>query len=69
MMRSRRSFLSADYVNAFNLIEIEFQGVAPVEQAYQNLLSHYNTPSASQPDWTDKLRRLTCTPETPPILS
>lgn len=59
MMRNRRSFVSTDYVNAFNLVEIEFQGVATVEQAFKNVLAHYNTPAADQPDWTDKLRRLT----------
>ncbi|WP_022719872.1 DUF6680 family protein [Rhodopseudomonas sp. B29] len=58
MMRNRRMHLSPDYVNAFNLIEVEFQGVEPVERAFKDVFNHMSA-SVSQPDWFDKFRRLT----------
>jgi hypothetical protein len=57
LMRSRRSGLSPDYVTALNTVEIEFAGVAPVENAHRQLLQHLNL--FPQPtDWIDRLRRL-----------
>lgn len=58
MMRNRRMHLSADYVNAFNLIEVEFQGVEAVERAFKDVFNHMNF-QGEQPDWFDKFRRLT----------
>jgi hypothetical protein len=58
MMRNRRMHLSPHYVNAFNLIEVEFQGVEPVEQAFKGVFAHMSA-QAGQPDWFDKFRRLT----------
>jgi hypothetical protein len=57
LMRSRRSFLSADYVTALNTVEIEFAGVQSIENAQRELFSHLNL-KPQQADWTDRLRRL-----------
>jgi hypothetical protein len=57
LMRSRRSNLSPDYVHAFNIVEIEFAGVDPIENAHRDLLRHLNIQS-QLPDWSETLRRL-----------
>ena len=57
LMRSRRSALSADYVTALNTVEVEFAGIASVENAQRELFRHLNlTPQPA--DWLDRLRRL-----------
>lgn len=57
LMRSRRSALSADYVTALNTVEVEFAGIASVENAQRELFRHLNlTPQPA--DWIDRLRRL-----------
>jgi hypothetical protein len=57
LMRSRRSFVSPEYVAAFNTVEIEFAGVKSVENAQRELLQHINA-HTPQPDWFDRYRRL-----------
>jgi hypothetical protein len=57
LMRSRRWALSPDYVNALNLVEVEFAGIKPVENAQRELFQHLNQHTQSQ-EWGDKWRRL-----------
>jgi hypothetical protein len=57
LMRSRRSFLSPEYVAAFNTVELEFAGAKSVENAQRELLQHINV-RTQQPDWFDRYRRL-----------
>jgi hypothetical protein len=57
LMRSRRANLSPDYVNALNIVEIEFSGVDTVESAHRDLFRHLNIQS-QLPDWPEALRRL-----------
>jgi hypothetical protein len=51
LMRTRRSNLSYEHVSALNLVEIEFDGVEAVQQAFSQLMGHLNTQSSSSPDW------------------
>jgi len=58
LLRSRRAPLSAEYVSAINLVELEFAGAENVQRAYKNLFDHYQSGSAQKPDWHDRLRAL-----------
>jgi hypothetical protein len=50
LMRTRRFKLSVDHVNALNLIQIEFYGRPDVAGAYQQYISHLNSPIPSTTD-------------------
>jgi hypothetical protein len=57
LMRSRRAALSAEYVSAFNTVEVEFAGVKAVENAQRDLLRHLGV-QPQPPEWFDAFRRL-----------
>jgi hypothetical protein len=56
LMRTRKSSLQPDHVNALNLVEIEFHGVGTVLGAYRDLMRHINTPTAFNEQWLNTHR-------------
>ena len=43
-MAMRRATLAADKVPALNMVEIDFYGIKPVEDAHQEVMVHINLP-------------------------
>jgi len=58
LMASRRVLLSPDKVRALNLVEIDFYGIKPVEDAYREVMTHINTPQPVPAGWDDRHRKL-----------
>jgi hypothetical protein len=58
LMASRRALLSPDAVRALSLIEIDFYGIKPVENAHREVMTHINTPRPLPAGWDDRLRKL-----------
>lgn len=57
LMASRRALLSTDKVAALNLVEIEFYGIKPVEDAQREVMAHLNLKPLPA-DWSDRHRKL-----------
>lgn len=58
LMATRRATLSPDRIKALNLVEIEFYGVKPVENAHQDVMAHINAPKPLPAGWGDRQRTL-----------
>jgi hypothetical protein len=58
LMASRRALLSPDAVRALSLIEIDFYGIEPVENAHREVMTDINTPRPLPAGWDDRLRKL-----------
>ncbi len=58
LMTTRRAILAPDRVRALNLVEIEFYGVKPVEDAHQQVMAHINAPRPLPAGWDDRQRKL-----------
>jgi hypothetical protein len=57
-MATRRALVSAEKVTALNMVEIEFYGVTPVQDAYREVMTHINTPPPLPEGWNDRHRAL-----------
>ena len=56
-MATRRVVVAAEKTRALNMIEIDFYGITPVEDAHREVMTHINTRPA--PDgWDDRYRKL-----------
>jgi hypothetical protein len=58
LMATRRATLAADRVTALNMVEIEFHGVASVENAYREVMRHINHARPLPKNWGDEQRKL-----------
>ena len=58
LMVTRRATLAADKVTALNMVEIDFYGIKPVEDARQEVMAHINLPRPLPADWSDRHRKL-----------
>ncbi|MGC8536922.1 MAG: DUF6680 family protein [Rhizomicrobium sp.] len=58
LMATRRATLAADKVMALNMVEIDFYGIKPVEDAHQEVMAHINLPRPLPADWGDRHRKL-----------
>jgi len=58
LMGSRRAILSPDRVKALNMVEIEFHGIAPVEQAHRRVMENINLLHPLPDNWSENQRKL-----------
>ena len=58
LMATRRTALSPEKVRALNLVEIEFFGVRPVEDAHKEVIDHINSPRPLPEGWGERHRKL-----------
>jgi hypothetical protein len=58
LMASRRTLLSPNKVRALNLVEIDFYGIKPIEDAHREVMTHINAPHPVPSDWNDRHRKL-----------
>jgi hypothetical protein len=57
LMGTRKAVLSPDRVTALNMIEIEFYGIQPVQQAYRDVMNHINHPKPVPETWGEQQRK------------
>jgi hypothetical protein len=57
LMAFRKAPLSPERVKALNMVEIEFHGIQPVEDAHRALMQHVGTPAGSEA-WVDRSHKL-----------
>lgn len=58
LMATRRATLAAERVTALNMVEIEFHGVAPVENAYRDVMRHINHARPLPQNWGSEQLKL-----------
>jgi hypothetical protein len=58
LMGTRRATVSADRVTALNMVEIEFYGLRPVQDAHREVMAHMNLSRPLPAGWDERLRTL-----------
>jgi hypothetical protein len=58
LMATRRTFISAEKAVALNMVEIEFYGIQPVQEAHREVMAHINAPRPLPDNWNDRHRAL-----------
>jgi len=58
LMATRRLGISADHVNALNLVEVDFYGKRRVQDAWAVYLKHLNSDQSNMPQWIEDKERL-----------
>jgi hypothetical protein len=58
LMATRRTLISPEKAVALNMVEIEFYGIQPVQEAHQQVMAHINAPRPLPDNWNDRHRTL-----------